>query len=81
MMDISDRLLQIKSKLESAAARKERLIGEGQQLKQRLEEEFGIHSLKEARDKLGELSATIKKMEAELVEKVEELEKEMGDNG
>ena len=78
-MSLSRKLMKIKDDIAEATANKTRAEGALQQDIKRLESEFNCKTIKDAQKLLDKLSKQVDKAEAELEEKIEELEETYGD--
>ncbi len=73
-MDLTEKLLKMKEKVEKAKISKAQAKGRLEQLMSGLAEKHGCKTLKSAETKLKKLDATIAKAKKELEEGIEELE-------
>ena len=74
-MDITNRLIKMKDKIETAKSNISRMEGSRDQLFKTLQTEYGCKTLKEAESKLAKMTKDLDQKEAALTKGLEDLEK------
>ena len=72
-MNIGQKLIELKQRIESADREYEQAVGRLKELKRQLKDEYGCSSVEEAEKKFDELEETIDKMKKELEVNLEKL--------
>jgi predicted nucleic acid-binding Zn-ribbon protein len=75
--DLGQRLLQLKAQLEEKRNSRAELQGELKSLNKQLFEEFGVKNLQEAESLIAKQEKKIQKMEQEIRDEIEEIERMM----
>ncbi len=75
--DLGQRLLQLKAQLEEKRNSRAELQGELKSLNKQLFEEFGVKNLEEAESLIAKQEKKIQKMEQEIRDEIEEIERMM----